>query len=367
MSILTRYILRSLTINYLIALSAMISLYIVLDMFVNMDEFTEHGYGTLTVLGNIAGYYGPNMFLHFAQLSGAITLFACMATIARMRKRNELTAVLSSGVSLHRLAVPVIGFGVATSALLAIDTEIVIPHIADRLARDHDDIDGRRAYEVLFLPDRDDALFSADSFSPTTGVIHRLLVLQRDAAGAITGFIEADRAEWQPPDPAYPTGAWRLERGRHTVRTHAADGGLGPRSRKTVTPIALYASELTPKDIQLRQSEHWMAFLSLAELRELERHHVRSPAKIIQTRHARITAPILGVVLLLLGLPFFLDRSPVNVLSDGGKCLVACGVCYVASFVVQRVQGDATSALPAWIPIFAFAPIAVVLIDRIRT
>jgi hypothetical protein len=55
------------------------------------------------------------------------------------------------------------------------------------------------------------------------------------------------------------------------------------------------------------------------------------------------------------------------VLSDAGKCMIACGLCYVAAFVAQGIRPDSASALPAWIPIFIFAPIATVLIHRIRT
>ena len=41
LTVLDRYLLRSLLVNYLIGLGVMLSLYVVLDMFVNMDEFTE--------------------------------------------------------------------------------------------------------------------------------------------------------------------------------------------------------------------------------------------------------------------------------------------------------------------------------------
>jgi hypothetical protein len=42
-------------------------------------------------------------------------------------------------------------------------------------------------------------------------------------------------------------------------------------------------------------------------------------------------------------------------------------LCYVATFVTQSIRPESASALPAWIPIFVFATIAMVLIDRIRT
>lgn len=377
LTVLDRYILRSLLINYLIALGTMISLYVALDMFVNMDEFTEQGYPLPTVIGNIVSYYWPNLFLYFAQLSGVITLFACMTTIARMRKLNELTALLASGVSLYRIAAPVIVFGIAMTALLVADTEWLIPAVAHKLARDHDDADGKRAFEVLFLRDRGGALLSAGQFHPTRRDLRRLLVLTRDETGSVVETVEADRATWEPPDVLRPFGRWRLERGRQTTRVRTAtameQSSLGPREDKVVSYPSYYESDLSPEAIQLRQSEGWIRFLSLRQLSELEHRRQSNllPSadrwRIVQTKHTRRAAPIVSMVLLLLGLPFFLDRSPGNVLSDAGKCMISCGLCYSSTFVVQNIRPESGSALFAWIPIFVFGTLAVVLIDRIRT
>lgn len=367
LSVIDRYVIRSLLVNYLIALGAMLSLYVVLDMFVNMDEFTEQGYPLATVVGNIFSYYWPNLFLYFAQLSGGITLFACMATIARMRKLNEMTAVLASGVSLYRIARPVLVFGVVMTGFLVADTEWLIPMVAHKLARDHDDVDGKRAYAVLFLRDGDGSLLSAARFHPGRGDLQRLLVLTRDESGVVEQTLEADRATWEPPNDLRLRGRWRLERGRRTTRVPADAGGLGPRGNKVVSYPLYHDSELSPQAIQLRQSEGWIGFLSLRELDRLQRRAGPNLAAIVQTKHARWTTPIVSMVLILLGLPFFLRRSPGNVLSDTGKCMVLCGLCYMATFVAQSVRAESASALPAWLPILVFGTVAVVLMDRIRT
>jgi len=366
-TILDRYLLRSLLINYLIGLGIMLSLYVVLDMFVNMDEFTEEGYALPVVVRNIVSYYWPNLFLYFSQLCGSITLFACMATIARMRKLNEMTAILASGLSLYRVAIPIIAFGVATTALQVLDTEWAVPGVAHKLARDHDDVDGTRAFEVLFLRDHDDALLSARQFHPRRRDLQGLLVLTRDQSGAIRQTLEADYATWIPPRVPGLQGRWRLERGREVTRTYRDYGDIGPREEKIVTYPKYYKSDLTPEAIQLRQATGWIRFLSLDQLSEMEEQGGPRRTAVMQTRHARIAAPFVNIVLVLLGLPFFLNRSPATVLSDAGKCMVVCGLCYVCTFVAQSIQTESASALPAWIPIFVFGTLAVVLFDRIRT
>jgi len=364
---LDRYLLRSLLLDYVIALGVMLSLYVVLDLFVNMDEFTEQKFTLVRTLRNIASYYGPNLLLYHAELSGVITLFACLATIARARRQNEMTAMLASGVSLYRVAAPVIAFGICTTGLLVLNTEVFIPKVAHLLARDRDDVDGKHAYEVLFLRDRERALLSAGRFHPGTRDLERLLVLCRDESGAVVRTVEADRAEWESKPLLPKEGRWRLQRGSERLRMDASQSGLGPQNNEIVNPIDWYESELSPEEIQLRQTEGWVRFLSVSQLDDLLRANPPDRTSVIQTKHSRIAAPIVSMVLLLLGLPFFLDRSPANILNDAGWSMVVCGLCYVATFVAQSMRTSTESALPAWIPIFVFATLAMVLVDRIKT
>ncbi len=367
MTVLDRYLLRSLLINYMIGLGVMLSLYVVLDLFVNMDEFVESRPGFFKALANMADYYAPNLLLYFSQLSGFITLFACTAVIARMRKSNELTALLASGISLFRVARPVLAFAVVATLLLAVNTEWLIPSVAHKLSRKHEEVADERAIEVLFLRDRGSALVSAARFDVKSKELDRLLVLVRDEAGSVVQTLEADRALWVPPDPVRPRGHWALDRGKSITRKLAGETSLGPREQQEVSYPAVYESDLDPKGIQLRQSSGWVRYLSLSQLRELEDSGTADRGAIVQTRHVRIVSPIVSLLLVLLGLPFFLDRSPANILNDTGRCMLVCGLCYLFTFMCQSVRLETLSAVPAWLPIFFFGPIAIVLLDRIKT
>ena len=368
MTLLDRYILRRLAINYVLALAIMMSLYIVLDLFFNMDEFTEHGQPVFDVLWTIAGYYGINMFLYFAQLSGAITLFACMITLARLRKLNELTAMLASGVSLYRVAAPVLGFGVLTTALWYVDVEIIVPSLAPQLSRPHDDAAGTGTYGVWFLNDHDNALLSARQFLPHSGELRHMLVLERDSRGHIAGVIEADRAVWEAR-PGHPAGGlWALEGGRHWTPTASSGTRFGPEQRMGEESIRYYESTLTPGDIEARQSTQWTKLLSSAQLLDLlHRGHVDAEV-LQQAMHARFAGPLVNILMLLLGIPIILSRDPSTVSNDSARCLALAGACFLAAFVGQsQVWSGPLSALPAWIPLIIFTPVAVVLFDRLKT
>lgn len=364
-TVLDRYLLRSLLTNYVIGIGVMLSLYVVLDLFVNMDEFTERGESVFAVTRNVVDYYLPNLALYFAQLGGIITLFACGAVLARMRKLNEVTAMLASGVSLYRVARPILLFAIAASGLLVIDTEVIIPSVAHKLARKHDEVGGQRAYEVLFLKDGEGALLSAGRFFPESGDLQSLLVMERDEGGAVQRIIESDRATWEPPINPLSTGTWRLDRGRSLTRV--SEAGFGPRENKVEEYPTTYKSNLSPKEIELRQAEGWVRFLSLSQLKELQSEPEADAATIMRTRHARVVSLIVSLLLVMLGLPFFLDRSPANILGDATKCVLVCGLCYVGTFVAQSIRIESLSAITAWIPVFVFGTLAMALLDRVRT
>lgn len=363
MTTLDRYILRGLIVNYVIAIAVMISLYVLLDMFFNMDEFTEN---EGAILLNMASFYGNRIFLYFAQLSGVITLFACLVTLARMRRQNELIAVLASGISLYRVAAPVVAFAMTTSVIWYVDSEYVIPSIAHKLARRHDDALGQGTFRVRFLRAQNNDLISADRYDPNDQMLKRLAVLRRGPEGELLSIIEAEEAHWEI-DPASPDGGrWRLERGVERFHPAAAAEMSQQADRRLVDS---YESDLDPQSIEMRQSSRWIHFLStrrLAAVAQSLDSEARRQAD--EQRYARFTTPLINVLMLFLGLPFILDRIPGSLLVAGGKALFACGVCFLLSFVVQNMHGEGSlTTLPAWAPIIVFTPVAVVLMDRLRT
>lgn len=363
---LDRYILKRFVKNYAISMFVLVSLYVVLDLFVNLDEFTEQGRSSMEVLANICDYYGYNLFWYFAQLSGAITLFAGAVTLAQMQRANEVTAVLSSGVSLFRVAAPVVIAGLFVTGLWGIDQEIVLPKIAAELARRPDDVEGQQVYGVWFLPDRNNALVSGVQFQPKQKDLYRMIIFRRDEHHLVRDVISADRGIWMPEERA-----WRLERGiqfRATGAGQAWDEG-DALDRRIVDRYPLEGeSDLSPEVIQLRQASYWQQFLSLRQLVELEKKGMVSAAQIAPIRHGRVTQPVGSMVLLLLGIPFFLNRQPISVLKSAAKCLLTCGACFILTFITQNiVQLDQFPALPAWLPLMIFGPVAVICLDRVQT
>lgn len=372
MKILDRYILRAFLTNYVIALAVMIGLYVLLDLFVNIDEFTKlQSDSKFQTAAKIIDYYGYNLFLYFSQLAGTILLVAACCTLGRLHRTNELTAILATGTSLFRVAAPVVIASLFMNALWFFDQEVIIPRIADKLSRKHGDIEGRYSFSVWFRPDRDNALVSANQFHPRAREMRGVLIMKRDARGRMTEVIRADRAPWDEE-----RGLWHLERGTRIrfAPESSVDAQAGPAGVVTDelggVPVSEYPSDLTPKELALQQATMWTHFLSLPEIERLQERFAESgTTEFIKLKHQRLTVIFVNMILLCLGVPFFLNRERPSILVAGGKCILICGMCYVVTFICQNVGVGAgiNPALPAWLPVLIFGPVAVVSMDGIKT
>ena len=205
---LDRYIARQFGLNYVISFSVLVSLYVVLDLFFNLDEFYQGtDLGIVEIAIAVAKYYATHLFWYFSQISGVITLFAMAFTLARMQRDNEFVAIISSGVSLYRIALTVIVLGVALNGLWLVDQELIIPRLAPKLAQTHKAVALNKPYEVWFLQQKDGSLLSALQFDHKSGVLRDVLIIPSSADQFAETIIDHRRCLWprhgvRKPGPA---------------------------------------------------------------------------------------------------------------------------------------------------------------------
>ena len=196
MKILDKYVAKNFLIGYAIAFCVLIGMRITIDLFANLDEFTEHAnLGTLSIIANILTYYSLQSTLYFRDFAGMITVVAAAFSLGKMVRYNELTAMMASGVSLKRVITPIVVLAVVFSGFLIIDQELIIPALSPKLVRGSDAIPGKESYNVWFITDASGSLISAKKFDVASSTFDDLIVVTRS----------------QKPDVA-PLGTHRLYR-----------------------------------------------------------------------------------------------------------------------------------------------------------
>lgn len=364
MSIMDRHVAKMFLSGYLILLAVGIGLYILTDLLVNIDEFSEDDTLALTELLRLVGdYYVCNLPLYYSQLGGPLMAIAAAFTLGVMLRNNELTPLAAAGVPLQRLVVPLAACSVLLVAAWMANRELIVPRLAHKIARNHDDIVGKRTEGVQCARDDNNAILSAASLSPEDDVLKGVYIIEPDAEGNPRHLITADAGHY---DRA--AKVWRLKRG---VRLPMYDPLDQPGLDHAIRPqfIDEYAFSLSPEQLALRRNSQWSDLLSIRQLNALlQSRNLANRPTIDMSRHARLTQPLVQWVLLLLALPFFLTREPTNVMAAGGKSLLMGGLFFLMAFVAQSVVKDASSAaLITWLPILVFGPLAVLQLANAKT
>lgn len=124
-------------------------------------------------------------------------------------------------------------------------------------------------------------------------------------------------------------------------------------------------SDMTPEDLVLRRSSHFLEFMSSADLVSLNHlHQVPDLNAVLLTRHVRLSEPVNHLIMLLLGLPFILSRER-NIKASATLCLLTVGVFYAFIYICRYMGLPPT--LAAFLPALLFGPIAALMLDTIKT
>src|SRR5882724_191310 len=123
LTILDRQMIYSYLKAYVFCLVSLMGLFIVVDLFMNLEDFTANRKDFASVVSYVGLYYGYKMFQIFDRLCEPVVLLAGMFTVAWMQRSNELLPLLSAGVSTRRAVRPVLVCACAMMGLVAVNQE----------------------------------------------------------------------------------------------------------------------------------------------------------------------------------------------------------------------------------------------------
>lgn len=365
MKILDRYIARHFLWGYFIAFSVLVGLRVVIDLFVNLDEFVENPEKDMwAIFKHTTSYYAIHTTLYFREFAGMITVVAAAFSLGKLVRSNELIAIMASGVSLKRIVAPLLAMAILLSGLAIINQEILIPHFNADLVRHKDQHKDEAYYLVWFLADENNSLICADRFYTKEEAFHNITIIQRrpmqmrPGIYEVVGRIQADKATYN-----HETQVWDLTNGSFL----SADGTGGVQERATYQ-----AADLVPEDIPVLV----MADISLLSWRQLvtkTAHNPRDIKLIYSQKNFRITEHIINLVMLLVCLPVLLVRDPRSMKTAVMASFGLTGACMVVTFACKMLatENNFLASFPpefwAWLPVFIFVPVAFIELDTMKT
>jgi lipopolysaccharide export system permease protein len=352
--------------SYLVCLVSLLGLFIVVDLFTNLDDFSSATDDLPTLIEYVSTYYLYNSVKIFDRLSEAIVLLAAMFTIALMQRNNELLPLLSAGVSTRRVVRPVLLGAVVMLGLSAANQEMILPRVDGSFVEIRGDPTGEKESEVNGAYDTNGMQVSGRVAIKKDMIVKDFVVVFPPKVGreSITA-LQAKEARYIPPGGEGQSGGWMLT----TTKPEELDGW----SRRDLLECIVPGQYFLRTDLdfeKVTRLKNWHIYTPtwrlLEELNRLENNKLASVAVMF---HMRLTRPILGMVLVFLGLSVILRDQNRNVFISAGMCLILCGFFFVACFTCQSMGNNEylSPALAAWLPVLLFGPLSFVMFDAVHT
>jgi lipopolysaccharide export system permease protein len=377
---------------YGICFIAMVGLYVVIDAFANLDEFSEVA-GGVTLFRNMGRYYLVKMSLFYDRLCGVIVMMAAIFTVTWMQRNNELLAMLAAGIGTKRVIRPVLIAAVLVNFAAVANQEWVMPEIAEELQKPPDD-DGKRS--LVLFHSREDlrgiVLNGGREGDRATQTVTRFSATLPVSLLGTLGGLEARQARYIPEDDPGDVplkGGWLLRGAVLTPPGAPIDAAavaqrwlirLSPEDLKRFPPPLGNMVDLGGESYFLRSNvsftaltrdRQWFRYAATPELIRALGDPANEPEKldIAVFLHARILRPLLGLTLLFLGLPLVLGGDGRNMFINLGLSLGTSAVFYAFGFLAQYLgsNGVLSAELSAWLPLIGFGTVAAARWDTIRT
>lgn len=362
---LDRMVLVSFFRSYAIVFTSLISLYVVIDLFTHIDAYVNRPGGFPAVAQHIATYYVFRIPQVFDLLAEPIALLAATFTVSWMQKNNEMLPQLSAGIPTSRIIRPVLLGAAITIALAPLNTELVIPDVADELMTSRDDPEGSKAQILMGAYDTSGVHLEGMAGFRRAQRIENCCVTFPESSPSGMLHLTAEEAIYIPPGDGPQTGGWML------INTTPDTFPKAVPTNVTVVGTGRCFLKVDTADFDaVSRGGTWYVYASTMRLQEmLTGAEARRQVKMAVLFHTRITRPLVGVLLVLLGVSVILWNPSRHVILSAGLCLVI-GVGFYVCVLGCKALGDTdyiSPPLAAWLPVMIYGPLAVVSWDAIHT
>ena len=347
-SIVDMYVLRRFFYYFAVIMGAFILLFETFTFFELLDDIARHHVPFLVVV-NYFRYLIPYLLY---QLSPLGALVAVLVTIGVLSKNNEIVAFKASGISLYRIAFPLLMAGVLLAGVLLILDDTYLPYANQRQDALRNQIKGRPA-QTYTRPQRwifgeNSKVYNYDFYDSTQKLFGGLSIIELDPATfQMRRRVYATRARWLDTEKT-----WVLESG--WVRDFA-DGTVVRYDPFKVTTLA----ELVEPPSYFNREVVQAFQMSWRDLRRyiegLQRAGFDVSSLTVQW-HKKLAYPLIAPISMMLAIPFALlvgSRGAVGGIALG----VGIGIVYWAVSALLEAMGGIGQLPPlmsAWSPDLMF-------------
>ncbi len=358
MSILPRYLAKEFAQNFLLGLGAFGATYLIVEFSERINAFL-HNRGSLEMM---AAYFLYKIPMILFQVAPPSILLASLIALGLMSKHNEIIAMKSAGISLWRIALPVLVVSVVIYLALLGMSEFVIPPSNQKARNIRESIIQKKKPQPAFKQNQvwirsHRAIYKVDVYHPEKNLLEGVTIFQFNSDFRLVQRVDARRALWKE-------NRWVFSEASLTQFTPE-----GSPVRKEYRELVLSLPE-TPSDFRVAEENP-----DEMNYRELRDYVIKIESDGYDSRryrcalHAKISFPFIGVIMAFLGIPLALrkEKGAGIALGVGLSILISFLYWVVFSFCLSLGKAEVLPPfIAAWVGNFIFALVGVYLFLSVR-
>jgi LPS export ABC transporter permease LptG len=354
--LLDRYVLKNFLQAYVYCIIGFTSIWLIFDVSDNISTFVDQSFG----LTRVVHYYLTQVPQIFVILLPVSLLLALLFCLGRMSRANEIVSMLTAGVSIPRVLLPLIIVGLLTVWASTAFNYKLAPHadlarrnlLASERSRKESRIEGQ-----IFRNRTDNRTWFIQSFRRGENTFHNVQVLQQDEHdNIVTNYLAASATYNQA------NGSWQL----HNVKVVDYDR-QGNITREETSP-SLTINNWSETPFRLGSANVRAEYLSVPELRDYLHFNADFPKTLLapfQTHlQYRLALPWTCLVVVLIAAPLGIGYSRRGILSSvAASIILVFSMNFLTHLFLALGEGDRVPAwTAAWMPNLIFAVIGAYLL-----
>jgi len=360
MNILDRYILKEFTKLLILIVVSLMCLYLIVDFFERIRMFLSNH----ATIYQILSYFSFTVPTILSQMIPVGILLSSLLTFGLLSKNSEITAMKANGVSLYRIALPVIIFSIVVSGFTFLLSEFITPYTNQKAkfiklieVQKREKLGSFKNNQIWYRGKN--GIYNFSMFDPGTGTLKGIRISYLDKNMAVKMRIDAKEAKWKD-------GKWTFH--DLLITTFPKDDFPNLKFRKS----SIIDLPEKPSDFMIVQKNaDEMGYWDLKKFIQKIQSEGYDATRYLADMHGKIAFPFVCVILSILGLSFSLLRQEKKggiAQSIGAGIVIGFSYWIVFAFALSLGRsGTMPPLLAAWTANILFGIAALVLLIRIKT
>jgi len=359
MRILDKYLLKEFALPLVYCFDAFVMLWIVQDLLANLNEFIQYH----ARLGQVLHYYLivlPQAFVLILPMSLLLAVLFCLST---MGKHNELIAVRASGVSVARMALPLLAVGALASLIVFGVNEKFVPKArvnSDALMNELHGKGTRGVLDNFFFSDTAQHLsWYARRFNPREKWLENVEVHEQKADSTPVLDVYAERAVWTNKVWQFSEADVYDDRQTPPAMVHVAETNFPGLNSEPPNRLELEGQQ--PDDMTSGELRGYIRTLRASG----RTGHL---PLYLTTLHYRYAFPLTCFIVMWIGIPLAMRVSRSGPMMSIGIALVLVLTFYFLSHITLAIGegGRIPAVIAAWLTNVTFFGVGAYLLFRIQ-